>query len=96
MNDLVKATETKRNIISKIRSRIRMPVLGEIISDYGEGKDLQKLKNGLVVSTHMSNMAFEKYINKLKKLSINFILFCFICFEASEGSTPITLLKFFG
>ena len=25
-----------------------MPVLGEIISDYGEGKDLHKLKNGLV------------------------------------------------
>ncbi|MBI29542.1 MAG: phosphoglucosamine mutase [Pelagibacteraceae bacterium] len=25
----------------------------------------KKLKNGLVVSTHMSNMAFEKYINKI-------------------------------
>ena len=48
LNDLVKATETKRKIISKIRSRIKMPVLGEIISDFGEGKDLNKLKNGLV------------------------------------------------
>ena len=48
LNDLVKATETKRKIISKIRSRIRMPVLGDIISDFGEGKDQHKLKNGVV------------------------------------------------
>ena len=48
LNDLVKATETKRKIISTIRSKIKMPVLGEIISDFGEGKDLHKLKNGLV------------------------------------------------
>jgi len=32
----------------------------------------------------------------LKNLFINFILFCFIYFEASEGSIPIILLKFFG
>ena len=25
-----------------------MPVSGDIISDYGQGKDLHKLKNGLV------------------------------------------------
>ena len=48
LNDLVKAAETKRKIISKIKSRIKMPVSGEIISDYGEGKDQHKLKNGLV------------------------------------------------
>ncbi len=48
LNDLVKSTQTKRKIISKIRSRIKMPVLGDIISDYGEGKDIHKLKNGLV------------------------------------------------
>ena len=48
LNDLVKATETKSRIISKIRSKIKMPVLGEIISDFGEGKDLHKLKNGMV------------------------------------------------
>lgn len=48
LNDLVKATETKRKIISKIKSRIKMPVLGEIISDFGEGKDFHRLKNGLV------------------------------------------------
>ncbi len=48
LNDLVKASETKRKIISKIKSIIKMPVLGEIISDYGEGKDQHKLKNGVV------------------------------------------------
>ncbi len=48
LNELVKAAETKSKIISNIRSRIRMPVSGEIISDFGEGKDLHKLKNGLV------------------------------------------------
>lgn len=48
LNDLVKATQTKSKIISKIRSKIRMPVLGKIISDFGEGKDFHKLKNGVV------------------------------------------------
>ena len=48
LNDLVKAAETKRKIISKIKSKIKMPVSGDIISDYGEGKDQHNLKNGLV------------------------------------------------
>ncbi len=48
LNELVKAAETKSKIISNIRSKIRMPVSGELISDFGEGKDLHKLKNGLV------------------------------------------------
>ena len=48
LNELIKGTETKRKIISKIRSKFTMPVFGEIISDFGEGKDLHKLKNGLV------------------------------------------------
>ena len=48
LNDLVKSAQTKRKIISKIKSRIKMPVSGELISDYGEGKDQHKLKNGLV------------------------------------------------
>ncbi len=48
LNDLVKAADTKRKIISKIKSKIKMPVSGDIISDYGQGKDLHKLKNGLV------------------------------------------------
>ncbi len=48
LNDLVKAAETKRKIISKIKSRIKMPVSGEIISNFGEGKDQHNLKNGLV------------------------------------------------
>ena len=43
------ANEIKRMIrAAKIKSRIKMPVSGEIISDYGEGKDQHKLKNGLV------------------------------------------------
>ena len=48
LNDLVKAVDTKRKIISKIKLKLRMPVSGEIISDFGQGKDLRKLKNGLV------------------------------------------------
>ncbi len=48
LNDLVKAADTKRKIISKIKSKIKMPVSGDIISDFGQGKDLHKLKNGLV------------------------------------------------
>ena len=48
LNDLLKSTESKTKIISRIRSKIKMPVVGNIISDFGEGKDLHKLKNGLV------------------------------------------------
>ncbi len=48
LNDLVKANETRSKIISKIRSKIKMPVLGEIISDFGQGKDIHNLKNGMV------------------------------------------------
>ena len=48
LNDLVKATQTKRKIISKIRLKIRMPVMGQVLSDFGEGKDQHKLKNGMV------------------------------------------------
>ena len=44
LNDLVKSAEIKRKIISKIKSRIKMPVSGELISDYGEGKTNINLK----------------------------------------------------
>lgn len=74
LNDLVKATETKRKIISRIRSRIKMPVLGNIISDYGEGKDLHKLKNGLVFRVKEDSFVTSPmdgtvvYANKFKSL----------------------------
>lgn len=48
LNELLKSTESKTKIISRIRSKIKMPVVGNIVSDFGEGKDLHKLKNGLV------------------------------------------------
>ncbi len=72
LNDLVKATETKRKIISKIRSKIRMPVIGDIVSDFGEGKDLHKLKNGLVFKVKTDSFVMSPmngtvvYANKFK------------------------------
>ncbi|GIR25809.1 MAG: hypothetical protein CM15mP40_04170 [Alphaproteobacteria bacterium] len=72
LNDLVKAAETKRKIISKIKSRIKMPVSGEIISDYGEGKDQHKLKNGLVFKVNEDSFVTSPmdgtvvYANKFK------------------------------
>ena len=72
LNDLVKAAETKRKIISKIKSRIKMPVLGEIISDYGEGKDQHKLKNGLVFKKNRTYLVKlnEKFDFELNKVSL--------------------------
>ena len=72
LNDLVKSAETKRKIISKIKSRIKMPVSGEIISDYGEGKDQHKLKNGLVFKVNEDSFVTSPmdgtvvYANKFK------------------------------
>ena len=72
LNDLVKSAETKRKIISKIKSRIKMPVSGEIISDYGEGKDQHNLKNGLVFKVNEDSFVTSPmdgtvvYANKFK------------------------------
>ena len=72
LNDLVKSAETKRKIISKIKSRIKMPVSGDIISDYGEGKDQHKLKNGLVFKVNEDSFVTSPmdgtvvYANKFK------------------------------
>ncbi|MEE2695341.1 MAG: peptidoglycan DD-metalloendopeptidase family protein [Pseudomonadota bacterium] len=74
LNELIKGTETKRKIISKITSKFTMPVFGEIISDFGEGKDLHKLKNGLVfrvkedsfVTSPMNGIVV--YANRFKRL----------------------------
>ena len=68
----MKSTEAKRKIISKIKSRIRMPVLGEIISDFGQGKDLHRLKNGLVFRVKEDSFVISPmngtvvYANKFK------------------------------
>ena len=51
---LLKRQTKKRKIISKIKSKIKMPVSGDIISDFGQGKDLHKLKNGLVFKVRES------------------------------------------
>ena len=59
---LVKAAETKRKIISKIKSRIKMPVSGQIISDYGEGKDQHKLKNGLVLRLRKIHLLHRQWM----------------------------------
>ncbi|MBS91730.1 MAG: hypothetical protein CMM95_01570 [Rickettsiales bacterium] len=49
LNELVsKAKNVKKVIIKKNRAKIQMPVQGLIISDFGEGRDFHKLKNGLV------------------------------------------------
>ena len=49
LNELVKGVEKKKPKKRIIRKgKIQFPVRGEIISNYGEGKDLRKSKNGLV------------------------------------------------
>ena len=48
LNELLKSAESKTKIISRIRSKIKMPVVGNIISNFGEDKNIHKLKNGLV------------------------------------------------
>ena len=52
LNELVQGVKTKKvkKIIKKRKkiSKIRFPVQGKIISNYGEGKDLRKSKNGVI------------------------------------------------
>ena len=49
LNDLVKGIKSKEKKIKKaIKRTIQMPVQGTIVSDFGEGKDLNKSKYGLV------------------------------------------------
>ncbi len=49
LNELVsKAKNVKKVVLKKDKTKIQMPVQGFIISDFGEGKDFHKLKNGLV------------------------------------------------
>ncbi len=49
LNDLVKGVKSKPKKIKKTKKRtIQMPVQGTIVSDFGEGKDLNKSKYGLV------------------------------------------------
>tara|TARA_B100000579_G_scaffold437821_1_gene469241 strand:- start:2108 stop:3124 length:1017 start_codon:yes stop_codon:yes gene_type:complete len=49
LNELVsKAKNVKKVILKKNKTEIQMPVQGFIVSDFGEGKDFHKLKNGLV------------------------------------------------
>ena len=52
LNELVQGVKTKKvkKIIKKRKkiSNIRFPVQGKIISNYGEGKDLRKSKNGVI------------------------------------------------
>ncbi len=48
LNELVKGANTKRKVLTKNNTKFQMPVQGVIISDFGEGKDFHKLKNGLV------------------------------------------------
>ena len=49
LNELVKGVERKKHKKRVIRKgKIQFPDRGEIISNYGEGKDLRKSKNGLV------------------------------------------------
>ncbi len=48
LNELVKGMEKKKNFNIVKNRKIQYPVVGEIISNYGEGKDLRNSKNGLV------------------------------------------------
>ena len=48
LNELVKGVEKKKKKKTLRKGKIQYPVRGEIISNYGEGKDVRKSKNGLV------------------------------------------------
>ena len=49
LNELVQGVKRKKTIKKKANvSKVKFPVQGKIISNYGEGKDLRKSKNGLV------------------------------------------------
>ena len=91
LNDLVKSAETKRKIISKIKSRIKMPVSGEIISDYGEGKDQHNLKNGLVFKVNEDSFVTSPmdgtvvYANKFKSFG-NLVMI-----EDNKGFTSVLI-----
>ncbi len=49
LNDLVKGVQTKKKKKkNKLTRKIQMPIQGKIVSEFGEGKDLNKSKYGLV------------------------------------------------
>ncbi len=49
LNELVKGVEKKnKNSLKVSKGKIRLPVRGEIISNYGEGRDSRNSKDGLV------------------------------------------------
>ncbi len=55
LNDLVKGVGTKKKIIRSSKTNFQMPVQGKIISDFGEGKQVD-VKYGLVIKA--SNDSF--------------------------------------
>ncbi len=48
LNELVSGVEKKKKSKISISGNIQYPVRGEIISNYGEGKDIRESKNGIV------------------------------------------------
>ena len=48
LNELVRGVEKKKKNTVIVGEKIQYPVRGEIISNFGEGKDTRKSKNGLV------------------------------------------------
>ena len=49
LNELVQGVKSKKITRKKINvSKVKFPVQGKIVSNYGEGKDMRKSKNGLV------------------------------------------------
>ncbi len=49
LNELVQGVKSKKITRKKVSlSKVKFPVQGKIVSNYGEGKDMRKSKNGLV------------------------------------------------
>ena len=69
LNELVKGANTKRKVLTKNNTKFQMPVQGVIISDFGEGKDLEytisvtELPN--IEVTSLKNIKVDEYDVKI-------------------------------